>query len=391
VFGLVLRPLSPIGLGKFYGRGKGHIYGFYKKRRFKSFDFGKANLYRKYGENWYSKSSEITHRRLKSWGLNTIANWSDPGIYRMSKTPYIVPIGHSFFPIKGSDGPWGAFPDPFADIFVKSLKRRLEYEKGKSIDDPWCIGYFVDNELVWGDNKCIALSTLKSPADQPAKIVFVDDLKNKYQTIEKLNAQWGTDHKSWKALLKYVGTPDTEKADADLKAFYLKVAEKYFGTVNHVLTEVAPNQLYLGCRFAALNDDVARVASRYCDVVSYNLYYYDVSTYSLPLASVDKPILIGEFHFGALDRGLFHTGLKSAKSQDHRAKLYKDYIEGALRNRTIVGTGWFQFRDEAATGRFDDENYQIGFLDICDNPYAETIKANREIGEKMYPYRFDSK
>ena len=378
-------------LGQFYGQGRGHIFGFYKDRGFETFDFGKANLYRKYGDNWYGKFSDMTHRRLKSWGLNTMANWSDPGIYRMDKTPYIVPIGHAFFPIKGSDGPWGPFPDPFADIFVKSLQRRLEYEKGKSIDDPWCIGYFVDNELVWGDNTCIAKSTLSSPADQPAKIVFVHDLENKYQTIEKLNEKWGTNHADWNALLQNTTVPDAKRADEDLKAFYLKVAEKYFGTVNHVLKQVAPNQLYLGSRFAALNDDVARMASMYCDVVSYNLYYYDISTYDLPQGSVDKPIIVGEFHFGALDRGLFHTGLKYAKDQQHRAQLYQNYVEGALRNPRMVGTGWFQYRDEATTGRFDDENYQIGFIDVCDNPYAETIEASRRVGEKMYEYRLNNK
>ena len=34
----------------------------------------------------------------------------------------------------------------------------------------------------------------------------------------------------------------------------------------------------------------------------------------------------------------------------------------------------------------DGENYQIGFVDAADTPYAETIKAAREIGAKMYEY-----
>ena len=53
----------------------------------------------------------------------------------------------------------------------------------------------------------------------------------------------------------------------------------------------------------------------------------------------------------------------------------------------IVGTHWFQFGDEAVTGRGDGENYQIGFVDVCDTPYAETIAASREIGAELYQAR----
>ena len=40
----------------------------------------------------------------------------------------------------------------------------------------------------------------------------------------------------------------------------------------------------------------------------------------------------------------------------------------------------FQYSDHPITGRFDGENYQIGFVDICDTPYTETIAASREMG-----------
>jgi agarase len=41
--------------------------------------------------------------------------------------------------------------------------------------------------------------------------------------------------------------------------------------------------------------------------------------------------------------------------------------------------------DQPATGRgLDGENYQIGFLDICDTPYPEIITASREIGKELY-------
>jgi len=67
--------------------------------------------------------------------------------------------------------------------------------------------------------------------------------------------------------------------------------------------------------------------------------------------------------------------------------MYRSYVQGALRNPAIVGTHWFQYGDQATTGRGDGENYQIGFLDICDTPYPETIAACREVGYSMYAHR----
>jgi hypothetical protein len=53
----------------------------------------------------------------------------------------------------------------------------------------------------------------------------------------------------------------------------------------------------------------------------------------------------------------------------------------------IVGAHWFQLYDEPTTGRGDGENYQIGFLDVCDQPYPETIAASREVGYHIYEIR----
>jgi hypothetical protein len=38
------------------------------------------------------QASEVIHQRLRSWGVNSIANWSDSGIYSMRKTPYVVTL-----------------------------------------------------------------------------------------------------------------------------------------------------------------------------------------------------------------------------------------------------------------------------------------------------------
>jgi len=236
----------------------------------------------------------------------------------------------------------------------------------------------------------LAIAALISPAEQPAKKVFVEDLKAKYGTIEKLNATWDTEYANWDVLLQSRQAPDKKKAWADLTAFYTRTAETYFSTIRDELKKVAPNQLYMGCRFAWVNDRAARAATKFCDIVSYNRYSYSVAEQHLP-DNIDMPIIIGEFHFGALDRGMFHTGLRKTTSQQDRADKYKSYVQGALQNPYIVGTHWFQYKDQATTGRGDGENYQIGFIDICDKPYPEIVRACREVGYDLYEYRLKGK
>src|SRR6185437_14841840 len=198
-----------------------------------------------------------------------------------------------------------------------------------SAGDPWCIGYFSDNEMSWGDDTSLAVAVLKSPADQAAKQVFISDLKSKYGDIARLNSVWGTAHKPWDNLLQTREAPDQSKAREDLGAFYTRIAEQYFRTVREAIKAVGPSQLYLGCRFADNNDRAALAAAKYCDVVSFNLYRRSVSNFQFP-GGADVPVIIGEFHLGSLDRGLFHPGLVPVANQAARAQAYVDYVNGTL-------------------------------------------------------------
>jgi hypothetical protein len=361
------------------------LKGNYAGQTVRCFSFSGANLLRKYGPAWRSDYSQVIHQRLRSWGINTIANWSDPSTYLLRLTPYTDTIGSGRTRmLEGSEGYWGKFPDVFDPSFAESLRRSMEGKKGTSAEDPWCIGYFCDNEMSWGDETSLAIAALKSPDGQPAKGAFISDLKAKYGEVAKLNQAWGAGYASWDALLQNRKAPDKTKAGDDLKAFYARSAEQYFRTVRDTIKAVAPHHLYLGCRFAWVNDRAAAAAAKYCDVVSYNLYHRSVADFKFN-GGADVPLIIGEFHFGALDRGMFHTGLVPMADQQSRAQAYKDYVLGALRHPQFVGCHWFQYLDEPTTGRaYDEENYQIGFVDVADTPYAETIAAVREVGYGLY-------
>ncbi len=372
----------------FYSKRSGSSHGYYKnKKNYTMYNFYKQNLHTKYGKDWLSTFSDLTHMRFKSWGLNTIGFVSENSTIKQQKTPYVGSIWIRNTPkIEGSKGFWGKFHDVFDPKFKIAVKKSMASQK-EGAGDPWCIGYFVDNEMAWGNLGSLAISTLKSPENQSAKIVFVNDLKAKYKNIKALNKVWATNHKSWEALLKSTTPPNEEKAYTDLANFYEKIAHTYFKTIKEELNQIAPNQNYLGCRFAWANNSVVlKEASKYMDIISFNKYEYSVENIGLP-KGIDKPIMIGEFHFGALDRGSYHVGVKEAKSQEDRGYLYQKYIESALKNPLIVGAHWFQYVDEPLTGRFDGENYNIGLVDICDNPYEELIAKIKETNYTLYEYR----
>ncbi len=363
-------------------------HGFYfDKVPYTTYNFYQSNLYRKYGDEWKSKFQDVAHKRIKDWGMNTIGFMSDFGATRQGRTPYVGSIWIKETPkIVGSKGYWGPMHDVFDPNFRKAVQESILAQK-EGANDPWCIGYFIDNELSWGLLGSLSVGALKSPETQPAKIEFIRDLKKKYQKIEKLNKVWGAKYTSWDHMLKVKESPNEELAKDDLIAFYRKIADTYFKTIHEEIKKVAPNQNYLGCRFAWANNDVVlSTASQYLDIMSFNKYEYSVEKFSLP-KGVDKPVMIGEFHFGANDRGSFHVGVKRAKNQAERGQMYQDYIQGALRNPYIIGAHWFQYIDEPNTGRFDGENYNVGFIDVCDNPFKEVIDKVKETTYSMYEYR----
>lgn len=390
-------PKPTDSLAQFYRTQDDLLKRYYDARGIKqTYDFSGANLYRKYGLNWKKIFAEMVHLRFKSWGLNTLANGSDVSICKMDRTPYADRIELRSPDIEGSSNfhGWWKFKDPFHPEFLTSLRAQL-MERKQELDDPWCIGFFVDNEISWGKPTSLAEWVLASPADQPAKAVMCDFLKQKYTTIRGLNQAWGTQFPSWKEFLEsklsltQIETNKQVSFLADCTVFNAEIIDAYFRNVRQEFKRIAPDKLYLGCRFAGSNELVLRIAAKYCDVISYNIYSRSVAKFELP-EGIDKPVMIGEFHFGALDRGLFHPGLIECANQKERAQAYETYVLSALKHPNFIGTHWHQYSDQATTGRFDGENFQVGITDVCDTPYKETIEAIRRVGETLYETRWNS-
>lgn len=341
--------------------------------------YWRLNMYRKWGPHFKEKMIDKANRRLKSWNINTIANWSNEDVIRTRRTPYTAVIHTQY----------GHFiQDPFSPDFRKGIETSVA--ASTAANDEWCIGYFVDNELGWGDP--IYLATLALKGRYPyAKEEFRRRLIEKYASLQELNAAWGSHFSTWDEWMQsdsvYAG------AREDLTDCTRHMAHAYFRTIKQALKAKAPHKLYLGCRFNygdyagnPYQQWIVDIAAKYCDVVSFNRYTY--SAYSLrPSRGLDFPMIIGEYHFGGLDRGLLHGGLRYGGSQANRADLYKHYVQDAVMNPYLLGTHWFQYNDQAVTGRGDGENYQIGFINVYDAPNPELVRAARSVGESMYELR----
>jgi agarase len=104
-----------------------------------------------------------------------------------------------------------------------------------------------------------------------------------------------------------------------------------------------------------------------------------MKTYALPgLAPDAAPLLIGEFHYGARDRG-GARGLRGGDTQADRAEMATTFLETIAGHPGIVGAHWFELYDQPLTGRVKDgENYHVGFLDVTDTPYEAITTAVRD-------------
>lgn len=350
-------------------------------------DFVRSNLMKKYGGSLFPAIYERTHKRLELWGLNTIGGWSDGNLCRRKKTPYTLVLFDN-----GKAPKLGRLYDPFDPEFAKRLDGNMNSDQFKwSINDPYCIGYFVNNELPFEERAAYAKNTIGSKSGTPAKKAMERFLADRYKEIESLNRSWGTDYVSWNDFQQRTALPDPKKAKRDLEDFSDRATEEYFRICRQIVKKNAPGQLYLGARFnGRCHPDMPwlfRIAARHCDVVSFNNYSNSVAQYmrnDLP----DVPLIIGEFALNVRDRGMFNDHLRTAgMTQKDRVEGYLRYWQGVLVHPNLVGAHWFTWVDQPLTGRFDGENYQFGLVDCTDTPYGELASAMRLVGEKMYEYR----
>lgn len=349
----------------------------------KTFNFYGDNVLAKYGSP--AAWNDFQLRRLQSWGFNTVANWSEPALYQAQKMPYVLNLPLPKCPKVGD------IIDVYADEFAAGMADVFGDEFAFAREDPYCIGFFIGNELKFGTATHIGEQALAAKADQPAKRELLRQLQAKYADVAACNAAWMTSFGGWDEWLAAEQPPPTAAAAlADLAQFSRAFAERFLRMSRDAVKRGAPNHLYLGSRLMSpdyFREYINELSAQYCDVVSYNMYILHFDHFRPRGLPRDIPVMITENTVGTEERGSFGgLTIAGALPGDREAAL-RELFTSVLRHPQLVGLHHFAFKDQTLVGRWDGENYGFGLVDVTDTPYQDFADANRAVAETMYDTR----
>lgn len=354
--------------------------------RTKHINYLAANLIRALGaDGWRDKWAKIAMGEMKRMCFNTVGNWSDFAYAQSAKFPYVRPMG---FNAKRSGWIYRDFPDVFHPEFVADAAEFASV-LARTAADPAMIGYFMMNEPLWGGASTIlpmegALFNTESCCTRRE---FAGFLKKRYADESSLSAKWKmsvtfaqVERGRWRRAM-------SAESQEDLRDFCAIMTERLFSELASACRKADPNHLNLGVRYSTVPPAWVASGMKSFDVFSMNRYAERVPHDAFAEAHrlLGKPVIVGEFGFGALDVGLPATGpAPRLKNQLERGKEYRLFVEDAAADPYCVGAHWFQMYDQSAIGRPDGECYNLGLIDVCNQPYEEMEEATAATNARIY-------
>jgi len=323
------------------------------RRSDNSASFGLWNQYRRYGDDFPLRSKELVIKRMDKWGLNTIGNWSSQDIMNMNRKAFMIPLQNI-----GIEHDLMGLSDVYSPSFESTIDSTLRIVATTYKNNPWLIGYFIGNEPSWLGQEARLCDLILQGKDRAIK-----------QTLKKYLNEHGD-------------------SPQNRKAFIFSTFRTFLTTTNKTLKKYDPNHLNLGIRFGSIADldaEILKICSEVFDVLSFNCYdlYPDPKMMDRAMAITNLPMIIGEYHFGTVDRGMAQS-LWQVNSQKERGVAYRYYTEKAYSHPGLIGTAYFQWCDQDLLGRSDGENYNCGLVDVTDRPYNEQVKAMMKTAERLF-------
>jgi hypothetical protein len=323
---------------------------------------------------------------MLEWGFNTIGNWSAQNFINAARIPYVFQLND--FP-DTKQKVFRDFPDVFSEEY--SINSEIYAEQILSYkDDKYLIGYFLRNEPNWAfvQDLNVAEELIENEKELASKEAFIEFLRDRYiDDIVSFNNAWNTSLSGFQELNKKMikAASYSEVSQKDTMDFTKVLIDRYIKFPSEAVKKLDSYHLNLGMRYAMFSSETLKSGSQYFDVFSINCYNLDPSR-AIETAgkATGLPVMIGEYHFGALDRGLLATGIKGVISQEERGRAFRFYLENAAASKYGVGVHYFTLGDQSILGRFDGENYQIGVVDICERPYEEFVKGIMETSREFY-------
>jgi len=363
------------------------------------------NNVEKYGSE--DKWAEHATERLRAWNFNNLgANNSPSTRYRGLAHTLFAAMG-SGFAAQDDICPqvhWTGFPNVFSPNWESYCDYRASEDCAPSAEDPWLLGYFIDNELEWygkiGREWGLFVEAFKKPAEHTAKAALIDFLRRRYGTIEEFNRHWKPAAESWEALAAVTDAPEpTDEAAEQARIDFMRLcAERYFAVTTAAIRKYDPNHMVIGNRFAGDAPPIWDIAGKYCDIVTVNTYPRVDMDAGVVLGLEEnlrkwheqcgRPMMITEWSFPALDSGLpckHGAGMRVA-TQEQKARCYEIFQRTIFPLPFIVGSDYFMWVDEPALGIAstfpEDSNY--GLVNERDETYEVFTQKATQVNARMY-------
>jgi len=266
---------------------------------------------------------------------------------------------------KGSDIGTHSVPDPFNPFWKKAAKEKAESIIPRYRDEPWFMGWFVDNEMTFNELYRFIWAEYSSGE-------FIKTLREKYKTIEALNQAWSSSFGTY----KYSSFNDilTDKPEPknwddplwiDFSAFERHMMKEYIDFTYDLVKELDPNHLIISNRInLGPMPEIYRTADlwgRY-DIVCMNIYPDnnmigfnpgEIEIMRKLNETTGRPVIVGEWSIPAIDSKLYEFGKdpygrsldwswpQVMRTQKERGEAYDICIRQLASLDFMLGAGWF--------------------------------------------------
>ena len=325
--------------------------------------------------------AETMRDRLGRWGFNHLGAWNFA--VEQIGLPYVANLDLG----RWREALWFDAFDPALPARVRECAERLTAPHRES---GLRIGYFPDNEVGWWNTSLFEFYLSKGWENHTKRLLW-QLLHDRY------HGDWPTLLKDWVPVPAASGFDSLRDAGVALRLrpggagihlvnrFTFLCAERYYQLMHDGLRAADPEALIFSDRLPIYySQDAVRAMAPYVDIIAVN---YDLDGPDSWLAHyffeglaalTGKPVLISEFFCAAMENrsGNKNTGhLLKVATQTERAKVVQQALKNFACFPHIVGTHWFQYYDEPQGGRSDGEDYNMGLVDIYDQPYEELVAS----------------
>lgn len=362
----------------------GEFASAYRGKDKENFSFYLANVIRKTGrpytyDSWQGEQVD----RLRTLGFNSMGAFAEPaGSTLAKKFPYTPML-----PIDAVPTLLPLIFDPFEPESAQLLDKAFAARVAPRASDPLIIGWFISNEQRYTD---LIRRLPEFGADKAAKRKLADFLRERYPNAAAFQRAWKIPIDD---LRRLDATPLTVKSEAalnDMTQFTERYLDAYFKLIHETFRRHDPNHLLIGARFLPpISRELpcsVTIAGKYCDIFSINDYaqHFDQAFLESLHKLSGRPLLLSEWSYGTSEQGLA-GGCVDVFNQKERGLAYRCYLEQGAALPFVVGSQYFEYLDQALTGRYfqkyNGESMNTGLLNVADRPFPD---FNREIVKSNY-------